>query len=292
MSVKDSITTQTFELSKEEFNDFLTLYPIPPEYRVILPKSNQTVFDAPPGYVELYTHSFSLENIRLPLTEFFCEVLEYFQVHISRLNPFGYAKLSTFIVMCKAYGCEPSVDLFQGFFNLCQAGKWLTFAKRCEKHIPNLLPKHLGRYPTSVRVFPDPILFLAGLKPSWKYGQQRPAIMAGGKGFSTGSPSVSVNTEPMKANEEPVIQPIEATADSGESLMPKLFVVHPGNVAARIKDRKQAVVDNVVNIRSRELLQVVKKLRGEFDVMRNKERAREEECERLQVKCEATMTEF
>nr|GFD01379.1 hypothetical protein [Tanacetum cinerariifolium] len=158
--------------------------------------------------------------------------------------------------------------------------------------------------------------------------------------FSTGSPSVSVNTKPLKANEEPVIQPIEATADSGESLMPKLFVVHHGNVAARIKDRKclpvvlelkdatachlkisaitlpawknhldnhmdvelldihdrcyarQAVVDNVVNKRSRELLQVVKKLRGEFDVMRNKERAREEECERLQVKCEATMTEF
>nr|GFA50333.1 hypothetical protein [Tanacetum cinerariifolium] len=40
------------------------------------------------------------------------------------------------------------------------------------------------------------------------------------------------------------------------------------------------------------ILLVVKKLRGEFDVMRNKERAREEECERLQVKCEATMTEM
>ncbi|GKE99322.1 hypothetical protein Tco_0022673, partial [Tanacetum coccineum] len=78
-------------------------------------------FDAPPGYVGLYTHSFSLENLRLPLPEFFCEVLKYFQVHISRLNPFGCAKLTTFVVMCKAYGCEPSVDLFRGFFNLCRA---------------------------------------------------------------------------------------------------------------------------------------------------------------------------
>ncbi|GJU33536.1 hypothetical protein Tco_1181890 [Tanacetum coccineum] len=338
---KDSIATQTCELSKEEFNDFLTLYPIPSEYRVILPKSNQTVFDAPPGYVGLYTHSFSLANLRLPLTEFFCEVLEYFQVHISRLNPFGCAKLTTFVVMCKAYGCEPSVDLFRGFFNLCRAGKWLTFAKRSEKHVPNLLPKvitriegwherffyvqdsiipakysqllseqnkldsksfkdklppnieenpmfqRLGRYPTSVRVFPDPILFLAGLKPSWEYGQQRPAIMAGGKGiylscfflhfpfsliydllfllaemafrnfiyteddedlsflpkepspgFGTGSPSVSVNTEPLKADEELVIQPAEVTTDSRESPKPEVFVVHPGSVAARIKDRK------------------------------------------------------
>ncbi|GJU78994.1 hypothetical protein Tco_1276064 [Tanacetum coccineum] len=49
MSAKDSITIQTCELSKEEFNDFLTLCPIPSEYRVILPKSNQTIFDALPG---------------------------------------------------------------------------------------------------------------------------------------------------------------------------------------------------------------------------------------------------
>ncbi|GKD69926.1 hypothetical protein Tco_1324016, partial [Tanacetum coccineum] len=129
---KDSITTQTCELSKVEFDDFLTLYHIPSEYHVILPESNQTIFDAPPGYVRLYTHSFSLENLRLPLTEFFCEVLEYFKVHISRLNPFGCAKLTTFVVMCKAYSCEPSVDLFRGFFNLCQAGKWFTFSKRSE----------------------------------------------------------------------------------------------------------------------------------------------------------------
>ncbi|GKB97542.1 hypothetical protein Tco_0983679 [Tanacetum coccineum] len=422
MSVKDSITTQTCELLREEFNDFLILYPIPSEYRVILPKSNQTIFDAPPGYVGLYTHSFSLVNLRLPLTEFFCEILEYFQVHISRLNPFGCAKLTTFVVMCKAYGCEPSVDLFRGFFNLCRDGKWLTFAKRSEKHILNLLPKvitriegwhkqffyvqdsiipvkypqllseqnkldskffkdklppnieenpmfqRLSRYPTSVCVFPDPIPFLAGLKPSC---QQRPAIIAGGKemafrnfiyteddedlsfmpkdpspGFGTGPLSVSVNTEPLKANKELVIQPVKVTADSGESPKPKLFVVHLGSVAARIKDRKlsdddeglpdvlelkdatschlkisaitppawknhldnhmdvelldlhdrcyarQAVVNNAVNRRSRKLLQVIEKLRGEFDVMRSKESAREEECEGLRVKCEATMTQF
>ncbi|GKE92928.1 hypothetical protein Tco_1574023, partial [Tanacetum coccineum] len=39
----------------------------------------------------------------------------------------------------------------------------------------------LGRYPTNVRIFPDPILFMAGLKLSWEHGQQRPAIIVGGK---------------------------------------------------------------------------------------------------------------
>ncbi|GJY48605.1 hypothetical protein Tco_0438561 [Tanacetum coccineum] len=339
MTAKDSIATQTCKLSKEEFNDFLTIYPIPSEYSVILPKSNLTIFDAPPG----------------------------------------------------------------------------------------------------VRVFPDPILFLAGLKSSWEHGQQRPAILVGemafrnfiyteddedlaflpkepspnfgieiafrnfiytkddedlaflpkepSPGFGIGSPSVSVNMEPLKANEEPEIQLIEVTSDSGGSPKPELFVIHPGSVAARIKDRKcktrgwssrppvkrklasgsstsratraktssskddapfltvfyddegfpdvlelkdatayhlkifaitppasknhmdnhmdlelldlhdrcyarQAVVDNVVNRRSCELLHVIEKLRGECGVMRSRERAREEECEGLQVKCEAAMTEF
>ncbi|GKD83268.1 hypothetical protein Tco_1350107, partial [Tanacetum coccineum] len=147
---KDSIATKTCELLKEEFNDFLTLYPIPFEYRVILPKSNQTAFDAPPG-----------------------------------------------------------------------------------------------------------------LKSSWEHGQQRLAILVGGKemafrnfiyteddedlsflpkepslGLSTGSLSVLVNTEPLKADKELVIQPAKVTADSGESLKPELFVVHPRSIADRIKDRK------------------------------------------------------
>nr|GEY88504.1 hypothetical protein [Tanacetum cinerariifolium] len=301
MCAKDSIATQTCKLSKEEFNDFLTLYHIPSEYHVILPKSNQTVLYAQLGYVGLYTNSFSPANLRLSLTQFFCE--------------------------------------------------------------------RLGRYPTCVHVF-----------PLWEYGQQRPAIMASGKGFSTGSSSISVNTEPLKADEELVIQPTRVTADSRESLKPEVFIVYPGSVAARIKDRKyktreassrppikrklapgsstyrathaktsslkddvpylivfdddeglldvldlkdaiachlktfaitplawknhldnymdvvlldlhdccyarQAVVDNAVNMRSRKLLQVIEKLRGEFDVMRDMERAREDECEELQAKC-------
>ncbi|GKF73884.1 hypothetical protein Tco_0220216, partial [Tanacetum coccineum] len=52
------------------------------------------------------------------------------------------------------------------------------------------------------------------------------------------------------------------------------------------------VVDNAVNKRSCELLQVIEKLRGELDVMKSRERAREEECKGLRVKCEAAMTDF
>ncbi|GJZ16302.1 hypothetical protein Tco_0551979 [Tanacetum coccineum] len=147
--------------------------------------------------------------------------------------------------------------------------------------------QRLSRYPTSVRVFPDPILFLSGLKPSWEHAQQRPAIIAGEKGiylscfflhfpfsliydllslstemtfrnfiyteddddlaflpkepslgFGIGSPSSSVNTEPPKDVKEPEVQPAEVTVDSGESPKAGVFIVHPGSVAARIKERK------------------------------------------------------
>ncbi|GKE71266.1 hypothetical protein Tco_1529338, partial [Tanacetum coccineum] len=57
-------------------------------------------------------------------------------------------------------------------------------------------------------------------------------------GFGTGSPSISVNMEPLKANEEPEIQPAEVTSDSGGSPKPDLFVVHLGSVVAWIKDHQ------------------------------------------------------
>ncbi|GJT85147.1 hypothetical protein Tco_1066864 [Tanacetum coccineum] len=231
--------------------------------------------------------------------------------------------------------------------------------------------QRLSRYPTSVCMFPDPILFLAGLKPSWEHEMDFRNFIyiehdedlaffpkEASSGFGTGSPSISVNTEPLKANEEPKIQPVKVTSDSGGSPKPELFVVHPGSIAARIKDRKckirgwssrppvkrklasgsstsratrsktssskddatfltvsdddeglldvselkdaavyrcdarQVVVYNAVNRRSRELLHVIEKLRGECDVIRSRERAREEESEGLRVKCEAAMTRF
>nr|GEX15614.1 hypothetical protein [Tanacetum cinerariifolium] len=55
---------------------------------------------------------------------------------------------------------------------------------------------------------------------------------------------------------------------------------------------RQAIVDNAVNRRSCELLPIIKKLKGEFDVLKDRDRAKEEECEELRAKCEADMLEF
>nr|GEW75510.1 hypothetical protein [Tanacetum cinerariifolium] len=124
MSVKDSITTQTCKLLQGEFNDFLALYPVPSEYHVILPKSNQTVFN-------------------VPLVNF-------------------------------------------------------------------------------IYIEDDDNLSFLSKEPSLRFG--------------IGSPSTSVNTEPPKDVEEPEVQPAEVIAESRKSLKASVFGVHPGSVAARIKE--------------------------------------------------------
>ncbi|GJZ64234.1 hypothetical protein Tco_0620655 [Tanacetum coccineum] len=363
MNLKDTIRVQTCKLTKEEFTQFISLYPIPSEYHVMLPKQNHTIFDAPYG-----------------------------------LNPFGCAKLTTFIIMCKEYGCEPPVDLFRGLFNsfpggrfffvqdsvvpanypelLCKDNRWDTksFRDKLPDNIhENLSFQRLGRYPTSVRVFPDHILFMDGLKSSWKHGQQHPAIIVDGKEmafknfmyaktddditflpkgplleFRTRSPSVSINTEPPIAEARPTGQLVENIADSGDSPYSEQLMIHPGSVAARIRERKcrtrrgsskppvkhklvhgasfsrstrakvaaskddspfltildddeslpdvlelqNANAYNAVNKRSQELLKVIDQIRAECDVMKEREKVRDQECEELKAKCEAAMIDF
>ncbi|GJV06126.1 hypothetical protein Tco_1343782 [Tanacetum coccineum] len=158
MSAKDTIAVQRCGLSAKELNEFLSSYPIPSEYEVILPTSTQTIFDSPPGYVGLYNTNdlfcSSKPNLELPLIDFFCEM--DFRIIIYTENDYDFAFLPK----------EPSL------------------------------------------------------------------------GFGIGSPPASVNIKPPKDVEEPEVQPVEVTADSGESPKAGMFVVHPRSVAVRIKERK------------------------------------------------------
>ncbi|GKA03567.1 hypothetical protein Tco_0676348 [Tanacetum coccineum] len=115
----------------------------------------------------------------------------------------------------------------------------------------------------SVRVFPDPILFMAGLKPSWEHGQHRLAINVGRKEMSfrnfmyadtnedlsflpkepslevgTSLPSASINTEPPITVAGTTEQLMKNTANSGGSPRQEKLVIHTGSMARRIKERK------------------------------------------------------
>nr|GEY60456.1 hypothetical protein [Tanacetum cinerariifolium] len=116
----------TCEPSAEEFTNFLDLYPVPSEYYVMLPKPNQTIFDAPDGN-------------------------------------FIYAENDDDIYFLPK---EPSVD------------------------------------------------------------------------FGTGSPSISINTEPQVVEFVPIDQPAKNTADSKHSPCREEYLIHPKSVVARIRERK------------------------------------------------------
>ena len=107
----------------------------------MLPTKHQAIFDATKGYVGLYTHSFTLSNLRIPLHPLILEFMQYYKIHISRFNPFGLAKLTTYIVMCKAYGYESTLTVLRGFMNLYTGGDWLTLAKRGDFDVPTILLK-------------------------------------------------------------------------------------------------------------------------------------------------------
>ncbi|GJY35367.1 hypothetical protein Tco_0420745 [Tanacetum coccineum] len=120
----------------------------------------------------------------------------------------GMVKLTTFAVLFKAYGGETSLDWLQAFLNLGPAGDWLTLSNRgvpskypellleenklSKKSFKDVVPLHVWEdllynqittYPCNVRTFPDPILFLAGLKSFWEHSPKKPIIYHRGKGI-------------------------------------------------------------------------------------------------------------
>ncbi|GKC43715.1 hypothetical protein Tco_1061437, partial [Tanacetum coccineum] len=251
--VKDTIAMQRYGLSAKELNEFLSSYPIPTYYDVILPTSIQTIFDAPAGFFNLCR------------ADSWLTFQKRFEKHIPNL-------LSKVITRIEAW--HERFFFVQGFIISSKYPQLLLDENKLNlKSFKDKLPpnidknpyfQRLGRYPTSVRVFNDPILFLAGPKPLWEFGQQRSAIIVGGKkmdfrnfiytedddddlaflpkepssGFGTGAPSALVNTELPKDVEELEVQSAEITTDLGESPKAGVFIVPLGGVVSRIKERK------------------------------------------------------
>nr|XP_043616639.1 uncharacterized protein LOC122588563 [Erigeron canadensis] len=89
-----------------------------------------TVLTPPDGYVGFYLQSASEGNVRYPFSAFMLEVLDFFEIHISTITPLGLSRIIAFEVMCRAYGGEPSLDLFRYFVQTCPSGDWATVGNR------------------------------------------------------------------------------------------------------------------------------------------------------------------
>ncbi|GJY71991.1 hypothetical protein Tco_0475694 [Tanacetum coccineum] len=239
---KRNLAAVTCSLAQNDLVDYVEEYGIPWCYDPKLPESHQTALDAPKGYIPLYLSLFTIGNLRFPLNDFCLDVFEFFQCHFPLLNSFGVARVTTFVVACKAYGWEASVPLFRAFLTVGSAGDWLTFQKRHGSNIHTLFGSFSYSYPTEpfdealwnrlrchtldAQTFPEPILYLAGLSSSWEHAPSNPSIFVDGEEMAFRnfmkkpgqSPSffVRLADQPVDVG-SPSVEPLWSIADNDQA---------------------------------------------------------------------------
>jgi hypothetical protein len=105
-------------------------YGIDPPLKPRVPPAADTVCDAPPGTIALYTAFFTFSNFRIPVSKFLCAIIRYYNIHLSQIVPLGLIKFFHFEISCLPLRVEPSVNLFRVFYKLTRIGDWVTFEKR------------------------------------------------------------------------------------------------------------------------------------------------------------------
>ncbi|KAM0064445.1 hypothetical protein Hdeb2414_s0003g00103051 [Helianthus debilis subsp. tardiflorus] len=116
--------------SKSSFDVLMRDIQMPPEYGAIYPQEGDTAGDAPPGHVTMFADFFIVCNLRLPLTAFVAEVLEWYELHISQLSSFGMIQVQNFEYTFCALGIEPTVGDFRQFYQMTVSMGFFSFRQR------------------------------------------------------------------------------------------------------------------------------------------------------------------
>ncbi|KAF5810838.1 hypothetical protein HanXRQr2_Chr04g0174341 [Helianthus annuus] len=93
--------------SESSFNNLMMSIQMPAAYGARYPQEGDTASDDPAGYVSLFADWFDICNLRLPLTIFMVELLEYDKIHISQLSPLGMVRVRNFEYIFRAQNVEP-----------------------------------------------------------------------------------------------------------------------------------------------------------------------------------------
>nr|GEX65945.1 hypothetical protein [Tanacetum cinerariifolium] len=175
-------------------------------------------------------------------------------------------------MMCKAYGGEPTVDLFRGFLNLFTAGDWLTFAKRVKDTVvPHEYSELLSK---ANRLF---FLFVEMAFRNFMFTADDDEMS-----FLSKEPSNDFGVvERMKDRRCRTRGSMKAPMKPWKGLLnnqsaEELLDLHDHYYA------RQVVFNNVVNRRARELMKVVNQVQGECEVIKEREKAREGKCKELE----------
>ncbi|KAJ0825043.1 hypothetical protein HanRHA438_Chr17g0798891 [Helianthus annuus] len=110
----------------------MTSIQMPKEFGAIYPQEGDTGADAPAGCLTLWAVFFYDGNLRMPLMVFVAEVLEFYQIHISQLSPFGMFRIRNFEYTFRAHGLEITVENFWWFYQLTVNTGFFSFNQRYE----------------------------------------------------------------------------------------------------------------------------------------------------------------
>ncbi|KAI3523813.1 hypothetical protein L1887_02238 [Cichorium endivia] len=116
------------------YDSLVARYGFQPKDGVELPVDG-AVFSLPPeGKIGMYLKHFEA-GYRLPISDFFREVLDYYHVHIHQLVPNGVNKVVVFELLSRPVHLEPDLYVFRHFFRFTRAstGNNHTFCVRQDR---------------------------------------------------------------------------------------------------------------------------------------------------------------
>ncbi|KAJ0832502.1 hypothetical protein HanPSC8_Chr15g0679501 [Helianthus annuus] len=116
--------------SKGSFKTLMATVQMAKDWNATYPQVGDTGADAPVGYITLWADFFNHGNLRLPVTVFVAEVLEYYHLHISQLSPFGMFRIRNFEYTFRAHGLPISVENFRRFYQLTVNTGFFSFTQR------------------------------------------------------------------------------------------------------------------------------------------------------------------
>ncbi|XP_035838770.1 uncharacterized protein LOC110907441 [Helianthus annuus] len=116
--------------TKGSFKTLMATVQMAKDWNATYPQVGDTGADAPAGYITLWADFFTHGNLRLPVTVFVAEVLEYYHLHISQLSPFGMFRIRNFEYTFRAHGLPISVENFRRFYQLTVNTGFFSFTQR------------------------------------------------------------------------------------------------------------------------------------------------------------------
>ena len=113
-------------MNEDELRQFSSDFFIPLDVHPEVPDVDACIADFHDGKIGLYTRFFDYANYRVPISVFFSNVLNFYQLHISQLHCIGAAKISNFEVNCRLLAINPTVDLFRAFYHTTWSHGWVS----------------------------------------------------------------------------------------------------------------------------------------------------------------------